>query len=85
MHPSLKNKRALVTGGSRGIGAAIVKRLAAEGVNVALTYASSPEKAEEVVKAVEASGVRAIAIQADSAEAGNITGAHLTIDGGFSA
>jgi hypothetical protein len=44
MNQTLKNKCALVTGGSRGIGAAIVKRLASEGANVALTYSSSPDK-----------------------------------------
>jgi 3-oxoacyl-[acyl-carrier protein] reductase len=75
MHPSLKNKCALVTGGSRGIGAAIVKRLAAEGVNVALTYSSSPDKANEAVKAAEALGVKAIAIQADSADAAAVAAA----------
>jgi 3-oxoacyl-[acyl-carrier protein] reductase len=59
MNQQLKNKCALVTGGSRGIGAAIVKRLASEGANVALTYSSSPDRANEVVKAAQASGVRA--------------------------
>jgi 3-oxoacyl-[acyl-carrier protein] reductase len=68
MNQQLKNKCALVTGGSRGIGAAIVKRLASEGANVALTYSSSPDRASEVVKAAQASGVRALAIQADSAD-----------------
>jgi 3-oxoacyl-[acyl-carrier protein] reductase len=69
MNPTLKNKRALVTGGSRGIGAAIVKRLALEGADVALTYAGSPERAAEVVKAAQAHGGRAAAIRADSADA----------------
>ena len=69
MNQSLKNKRALVTGGSRGIGAAIVKRLASEGAHVALTYSSSPDRAKEVVKAAQALGVKSLAIQADSADA----------------
>ncbi|MDR3402507.1 MAG: 3-oxoacyl-ACP reductase FabG [Chthoniobacter sp.] len=68
MNQSLKNKCALVTGGSRGIGAAIVKRLASEGANVALTYSSSPERAWQVAKEAEALGVKAVAIQADSAD-----------------
>src|SRR6516164_9456207 len=67
MNQTLKNKCALVTGGSRGIGAAIVKRLASEGANVALTYSNSPDRANEVVKAAQASRVRTLAIQAVSA------------------
>src|SRR5262249_33937645 len=69
MNKQLTNKRALVTGGSRGIGAAIVQRLAQDGADVALTYSSSPDKANQVARAAEASGVRAIAIRADSANA----------------
>src|SRR6516225_2002695 len=69
MNQTLKNKCALVTGGSRGIGAAIVKRLASEGANVALTYSNSPDRANEVVKAAQAPEVRCLAIQADSADA----------------
>src|SRR5579871_2770021 len=69
MNQPLKDKRALVTGGSRGIGAAIVKRLASEGANVALTYTSSPGPANEVVKAAQAHGVKSIAIKADAADA----------------
>ena len=68
MNQTLKNKCALVTGGSRGIGAAIVKRLAGEGANVALSYSSSPDRASEVVKAAQAFGVHSLAIQADSAD-----------------
>jgi 3-oxoacyl-[acyl-carrier protein] reductase len=64
----LQGKIALVTGGSRGIGAAIVKRLAKEGAHVALTYSSSPERAEEVAATAGSFGVRAISIQADSAD-----------------
>ncbi len=68
MNVTLQSKRALVTGGSRGIGAAIVKRLAREGAHVVLTYASRPEQANETAKAAQAFGVRALAIQADSAD-----------------
>ena len=75
MNRRLENKRALVTGGSRGIGAAIVRRLASEGAHVALTYSSSPARAEEVVTTAQASGVRALAIQADSADADALTAA----------
>src|ERR1700723_800372 len=63
----LANKVALVTGGSRGIGAAIVKRLATDGANVAFTYAKDASAASAVVKAIELSGGKAIAIQADAA------------------
>jgi 3-oxoacyl-[acyl-carrier protein] reductase len=69
MNKRLENKRALVTGGGRGIGAAIVKRLAREGANVALTYLGNTDKANETVKAAQALGVRALPIQADSANA----------------
>lgn len=65
----LQNKRALVTGGSRGIGAANVKRLAREGADVAFTYVSKPESANETAKAVQDSGVKMLAIQADSTDA----------------
>jgi 3-oxoacyl-[acyl-carrier protein] reductase len=75
MNQTLKNKCTLVTGGSRGIGAAIVKRLASEGANVALTYSNSPDRASEVVKAAQAFGVRSLAIQADSADASAVVAA----------
>ena len=65
----LANKVALVTGGSRGIGAAIAKRLAADGANVAITYAKDVTAASAVVAAIEKNGVKAIAIQADAADA----------------
>jgi 3-oxoacyl-[acyl-carrier protein] reductase len=71
----LENKRALVTGGSRGIGAAIVRRLAHDGAHVALTYVSRPEQAEATAEAARAEGVRALAIQADSADAGAVVAA----------
>jgi 3-oxoacyl-[acyl-carrier protein] reductase len=66
---TLTGKRALVTGASRGIGAAIAKALAAEGADIAITYEKSADAAAEVVRAVEALGRRAVAIQADSADA----------------
>ena len=64
----LAKKVALVTGGSRGIGAAIAKRLAADGANVAITYAKDATMASAVVKAIEAHGGKAMAIQADAAD-----------------
>jgi len=64
----LMGKRALVTGGSRGIGAAIVLDLAKRGADVAFSYVQAAEKAAEVARQVEAMGRRAFAIQADSAE-----------------
>jgi 3-oxoacyl-[acyl-carrier protein] reductase len=68
MNGRLENRRALVTGGSRGIGAAIVKRLAREGAHVALTYAGNTEKANETAEEAQASGVKALSIKADSAD-----------------
>ena len=75
MSSQLENKRALVTGGSRGIGAAIVRRLAREGVHVAFTYVSRPEQAAETVRVAQALGVKAVAIRADSADAGAVVAA----------
>lgn len=67
-HP-LTGKAALVTGGSRGIGAAIVRRFAHDGADVAFSYAASRERAEDIVREIEALGRRAVAIKADQAEA----------------
>src|SRR6266849_875328 len=64
----LTGKVALVTGGSRGIGAAIAKRLAADDAAVALTYSSSSAKADEVVRSIKAAGGKALAIKADAAD-----------------
>ncbi len=72
---NLAGKVALVTGGSKGIGAAIVKRLAADGAAVAFTYASSPQKAEEVARAIATAGGKAHAIHADSMDAGAVKAA----------
>jgi 3-oxoacyl-[acyl-carrier protein] reductase len=68
----LMGKRALVTGASRGIGAAIAKALAAEGADVAITYEKSADRAAEVVSAIKANGRKAVAIQADSADVGAV-------------
>ncbi len=65
-------KVVLVFGGSRGIGAAIVSRLASDGYAVAFTYASSDAKAGELVSAITAEGGDALAIKADSADAAQI-------------
>ncbi|WP_115731911.1 SDR family NAD(P)-dependent oxidoreductase [Aminobacter aminovorans] len=71
----LAGKVALVTGGSRGIGAAIAVQLATSGADVALTYVRSAEKAEAVVGQVEAVGRRGLAIQADNADAAAVEAA----------
>ena len=68
MTQSLNGKAALVTGGSRGIGAAIAKRLAADGARVAITYAKDANSASAVVKAIEEAGGKALPIKADAAD-----------------
>ena len=67
---SLSGKKAMVVGGSRGIGAAIVKRLAREGATVVFTYVSHADRARALVANIESEGGRAIALHADSADAG---------------
>jgi 3-oxoacyl-[acyl-carrier protein] reductase len=69
MSKKLEGKIALMTGGSRGIGAAIAKRLSADGANVATTYTKGAEAAASVVKEIERAGGKAIATQADAADA----------------
>src|SRR6202043_1090669 len=72
---TLTQKVALVTGGSRGIGAAIAKRLAKDGASVAITYAKDDKAASAVVKAIERDGGKAVAIQADAADVEAVKGA----------
>lgn len=71
----LKNKTAFVTGGSRGIGAGIVRQLALEGANVIFTYVSSKQKAEELVAEIEGLGVKSMAIKADTGNPEEISNA----------
>ncbi len=75
MMRKLTGKVALVTGGSRSIGAAIVKRLATDGAAVALTYSASPDRAAEVVRAIEAAGGKPLAVRADAAAAAAVKAA----------
>lgn len=86
-----------MTGGSRGIGAAVAVRLAEDGADVAFTYHSNAERAAAVVEQIEAAGRRGLAVPADNADAGAlaavaflagdggryVTGAVINVDGGF--
>lgn len=71
-HQPLAGKVAFVQGGSRGIGAAIVQRLAREGAAVAFTYVSSAQKAEDLAASIESAGGRALALKADSGDAASV-------------
>src|SRR5260370_40878960 len=75
MSKQLEGRMALITGGSRGIGAAIDKRLPADGANVAITYTKGADAAASVVKEIERDGRKAIAIQADATDAGAVEAA----------
>ena len=72
---NLESKVAFVTGGSRGIGAAIVERLAAQGAAVAFTYQASEAAAQELAGRIEAAGGRALALRADAADPQALTAA----------
>lgn len=76
--PDLAGKVALVTGGSRGIGAAIAIRLATDGADVALTYHSKAEQADVVAKQIRSVGRRALTIAADSADPAAVAGSVAT-------
>ena len=72
MTKNLEGKIALVTGGSRGIGAAIARELSDQGAHVAISYASSADKAAAIVKEIEAKGLKSIAFKADSADTAQV-------------
>ncbi|TDC46094.1 SDR family oxidoreductase [Jiangella ureilytica] len=79
----LDGRVAMVIGGSRGIGAAVVRRLAEDGADVAFTYLSDTVSAEKVVATVEEAGRRALALRVDSADAAALTAAVDTVAGRF--
>jgi 3-oxoacyl-[acyl-carrier protein] reductase len=83
MPKTLTGKVALVTGGSRGIGAAIAKRLADDGADVAISYASNADKAAAVVKDLEAKGVRAKAFKADQGDTSQVNNLIKTVAQSF--
>src|SRR6187399_2135120 len=73
MSKKLTGKAALVTGGSRGIGAAIARSLAEDGADVAISYVSSPDKAKALVRELQEKGVRAVAFQADQSRPAEVS------------
>ncbi|MBV1818205.1 3-oxoacyl-[acyl-carrier-protein] reductase [Bacteroidales bacterium MSK.15.36] len=79
----LKEKNALVTGGSRGIGRATAIELSKEGANVIITYNSNEEKAKEVIKEIEKNGVKGLAIKADVSSEEDVKSMMKTIKSQF--
>ena len=72
MDQTLSGKVALVTGGARGIGAAIARELSDQGADVAISYASSAEKANALVHEIESKGVKSAAFKADAADTAQV-------------